>query len=127
MSRMRSSKFWITAVLLGAALPLAAADLPRVRPEIVGLSTERLARIGTVMQKYVDDGRLGGVVTLVARNGKVAGSQRNAKGPTYRVSPARCPATRTVAMASRVSGWAISQRVPAQARTVQGQGVGTRA
>ncbi|MGZ5469794.1 MAG: serine hydrolase domain-containing protein, partial [Candidatus Aminicenantales bacterium] len=36
------------------------------------LSTERLGRIGEVMQKYVDEGRLGGVVTLVARDGKVA-------------------------------------------------------
>ena len=49
-----------------------AADLPKVRPEMVGLSTERLGRIGEVMQQYVDEGRLGGVVTLVARDGKVA-------------------------------------------------------
>ncbi len=49
-----------------------AAKLPTARPELVGLSTERLARIGEVMQRYVDQGRLGGVVTLVARNGKVA-------------------------------------------------------
>jgi CubicO group peptidase (beta-lactamase class C family) len=54
------------------ALPVLAANLPTVRPELVGLSTERLARIGEVMQSYVDQGRLGGAVTLVARNGKVA-------------------------------------------------------
>ncbi len=72
MSRTKSYRFLILAVLLGLALPLLAADLPRVRPEIVGLSTERLARIGEVMQKYVDEGRLGGAVTLVARSGKVA-------------------------------------------------------
>ena len=53
-------------------LPALAAKLPTVRPELVGLSTERLARIGEVMQRYVDEGRLGGAVTLVARNGKVA-------------------------------------------------------
>jgi CubicO group peptidase (beta-lactamase class C family) len=72
MIRTRSSRFWILTVLLGLALPLLPADLPRVRPEIVGLSTERLDRISEVMQKYVDEGRLGGVVTLVARSGKVA-------------------------------------------------------
>jgi CubicO group peptidase (beta-lactamase class C family) len=54
------------------ALPAFAAKLPTARPELVGLSTERLARIGEVMQRYVDQGKLGGVVTLVARNGKVA-------------------------------------------------------
>jgi CubicO group peptidase (beta-lactamase class C family) len=54
------------------ALSLVAADLPRARPEVVGLSTERLGRIGAVMQRYVDEGRLGGAVTLVARSGKVA-------------------------------------------------------
>jgi CubicO group peptidase (beta-lactamase class C family) len=72
MSRTKSFRFLTLAILVGLALPLFAADLPRVRPEIVGLSTERLARIGEVMQRYVDEGRLGGVVTLVARGGKVA-------------------------------------------------------
>jgi CubicO group peptidase (beta-lactamase class C family) len=72
MNRSKSFKFWILAVICGLALPVFAADLPRVRPEVVGLSTERLGRIGEVMQRYVDDGRLGGAVTLVARNGKVA-------------------------------------------------------
>jgi CubicO group peptidase (beta-lactamase class C family) len=62
----------VSALLIAAALPLVAADLPRVRPEVVGLSTPRLDRIGEVMQRYVDERRLGGVVTLVARGGKVA-------------------------------------------------------
>lgn len=68
----KSFRFCILAVIIGIALPSFAAKLPTVRPELVGLSTERLARIGEVMQKYVDEGRLGGAVTLVARNGKVA-------------------------------------------------------
>jgi CubicO group peptidase (beta-lactamase class C family) len=60
------------ALIAALSLPAFAADLPKVRPEIVGLSAERLGRIGQVMQGYVDEGRLGGVVTLVARDGKVA-------------------------------------------------------
>ncbi|HOW84930.1 MAG TPA: serine hydrolase domain-containing protein [Candidatus Aminicenantes bacterium] len=72
MNRKYSLRVAIAAVLIGLALPALAADLPRARPEIVGLSSERLARIGAVMQQYVDEGRLGGVVTLVARGGKVA-------------------------------------------------------
>lgn len=72
MSRNKNHRILTLAALIGLALPALAADLPRVRPEVVGLSAERLDRIGAVMQKSVDDGRLGGVVTLVARGGKVA-------------------------------------------------------
>lgn len=72
MRRNKSFRFFILAIIAAIALPAFAADLPKVRPEVVGLSTERLGRIGEVMQKYVDEGRLGGVVTLVARDGKVA-------------------------------------------------------
>ena len=68
----KSFRFCVLAVIIALALPAFAANLPTVRPELVGLSTERLARIGEVMQKYVEQGRLGGAVTLVARNGKVA-------------------------------------------------------
>jgi CubicO group peptidase (beta-lactamase class C family) len=74
-ARMRLSKSlrsWILAVACAGALQLAAADLPKARPETVGLSTERLARIGEVMRRYVAEGKLGGAVTLVARAGKVA-------------------------------------------------------
>ena len=51
---------------------VAAADLPTVDPAEVGLSAERLARIDTGMQALVDDGKLAGVVTLLARHGKIA-------------------------------------------------------
>jgi len=72
MNRNKSIRFCILALIAALSLPAFAADLPKVRPEIVGLSAERLGRIGQVMQGYVDEGRLGGVVTLVARDGKVA-------------------------------------------------------
>src|SRR5690349_21000385 len=41
-----------------------------VSPESVGFSTARLARINTVMQRYVDERKLAGMVTLVARRGQ---------------------------------------------------------
>ena len=41
------------------------------KPESVGMSSERLARIGTYFQKYIDDGRLTGWQLSVARHGKV--------------------------------------------------------
>ena len=47
------------------------AGLPTARPEQVGISTERLARIRIAMKRYVDKGLVPGVVTLVARRGRV--------------------------------------------------------
>ena len=40
-------------------------------PESVGMASDRLARIGTHFQKYIDDGRLTGWQISVARHGKV--------------------------------------------------------
>ena len=41
-------------------------------PEEVGLSSERLARISTRMQHYIDEEKFAGIVTLVSRYGQVA-------------------------------------------------------
>lgn len=43
-----------------------------VKPEDVGLSSPRLARIGAHLERYIDAGRLAGALTLVARRGRVA-------------------------------------------------------
>jgi CubicO group peptidase (beta-lactamase class C family) len=43
-----------------------------VAPESVGLSSERLERIGRNIQKSVDENRIAGAVSLVARHGKIA-------------------------------------------------------
>jgi CubicO group peptidase (beta-lactamase class C family) len=47
-----------------------------ITPEDAGFSTRRLSRIGTVMQGYVDENRLAGVITLVARRGKLVHHER---------------------------------------------------
>ena len=47
------------------------AGLPTTEPEEVGFSSERLARIGPVMQNYIDARMAPGVLTLIARHGKV--------------------------------------------------------
>src|SRR5829696_6240757 len=49
-----------------------AAGLAVAEPEDVGLSAERLARIGPVMQGFVDAGEIPGCVTVVARHGRIA-------------------------------------------------------
>ncbi len=46
--------------------------LPRVVPEEVGMSATRLNRITPVMQRWVDDGKIPGVLTMIARAGKLA-------------------------------------------------------
>ena len=50
---------------------IAERSLARSRPEEVGLCPERLKRINRVMQAYVDENRLAGLITVVARRGKV--------------------------------------------------------
>ena len=59
------------------ALPLLAAragepsGLPRARPEDVGVSSERLHRVDEVMQRHIEEQKISGAVTLVARKGRV--------------------------------------------------------
>lgn len=57
------------AVFLSGAV--LAADLPVAQPEEVGFSAERLARIDQFFSEKIDQGDLAGIVTLIARHGKV--------------------------------------------------------
>jgi CubicO group peptidase (beta-lactamase class C family) len=61
----------IVCCLAAPVWPLAAAA-PTVRPEDVGLSGERLKRIGELMQRLIAARTFAGAVTLVARNGRIA-------------------------------------------------------
>ncbi len=45
--------------------------LPVAEPETVGISSERLARIRPAMQPFIDEGKVPGVLTVIARHGKV--------------------------------------------------------
>src|SRR5262245_1624897 len=64
--------FFLLAKGDGSAVAQAPkSGLPTARPEDVGMSSERLARIRSAMQRYVDRGLAPGVVTLVARRGRV--------------------------------------------------------
>lgn len=49
----------------------ASIDLSLVKPESVGFSSERLDRLHAFMQAEVDQKQLPGIVTLLARHGKV--------------------------------------------------------
>ena len=54
-----------------AATVAGDADLAEVDPATVGLSAERLARLDAGLQGLVDDGKIAGVVALLARQGKI--------------------------------------------------------
>jgi CubicO group peptidase (beta-lactamase class C family) len=63
----------IYALVCALALSAAVAqELPSASPASVGLSPERLDRIGTVVQQSVDNKQIAGAVTMVVRRGKVA-------------------------------------------------------
>jgi CubicO group peptidase (beta-lactamase class C family) len=64
-----------TALCLTAVVVAAAASAQSLRPgspDSVGLSAERLERLSDALQAYVDDGKVAGSVTLVARRGRIA-------------------------------------------------------
>ena len=58
-------------ILLCLLFAVAANAQELVKPESVGLSSERLNRIATAVQHNIDDKRIAGAVTLVARRGHV--------------------------------------------------------
>jgi CubicO group peptidase (beta-lactamase class C family) len=62
---------WLWLAVVSCAVHAAALERGG-RPEDVGLSTERLERLTAALQQYVDDDKLAGSVTLIARRGKIA-------------------------------------------------------
>src|SRR5208283_4364350 len=48
-----------------------AAELGENKPESLGFSSERLERLHASMQREVDDKQLAGIVTILARHGKM--------------------------------------------------------
>jgi CubicO group peptidase (beta-lactamase class C family) len=65
------------AVQVGAQAPkqahpaVAGGEIPETRPEAVGFSSERLARLDSSMKSLVDAKKLAGMVTVLARHGKI--------------------------------------------------------
>jgi CubicO group peptidase (beta-lactamase class C family) len=70
----RNTIEWLIGVLFVGALAAIAphAASPITKPEEVGLSTERLKRIGELMQRHIEARTFSGAVTLVARSGRIA-------------------------------------------------------
>ncbi|MDA7816717.1 beta-lactamase family protein [Sulfurimonas sp.] len=62
----------IKTLLLLACITLGANDIEIVKPETVGLSTDRLTNIDKLINQHIDENKIPGAVVLVARNGKIA-------------------------------------------------------
>jgi CubicO group peptidase (beta-lactamase class C family) len=60
-----------TLCLLASGAAFADDPLPRAKPEEVGLSSERLARIGATLKADIEAGRIPGAVIAIARHGKL--------------------------------------------------------
>jgi CubicO group peptidase (beta-lactamase class C family) len=68
----RGAHAFIVASMLSMAAPVMADEaLPRAKPEDVGMSSERLARIATTLNGDIEHGRIPGAVIAVARKGKL--------------------------------------------------------
>jgi CubicO group peptidase (beta-lactamase class C family) len=69
--RLRAALFAATTLIAVATLSLTAS-VTTVKPEDVGMSSERLQRIDQFVQRYMDAREITGAVTMVARRGKIA-------------------------------------------------------
>ena len=69
MTRIRAIVLLLPLLLV---TPAFAAELPTAKPGEVGLSSERLERLGQALRADVEKGRISGAVVLIARQGRVA-------------------------------------------------------
>ena len=99
----------LSLLLLTACGTEVGQTLPTARPEAVGISTGRLQRITQMTQGYVDEGKIAGIITLVARHGKivhfeavgnkgVADTRPLAKNDLFRIYSMSKPITAVAAM-----------------------------
>lgn len=71
-----SLRFKLCLLVLGSCVSISgyARDtdpLPRAKPEAVGMSSERLAQIGKILNADIENGRIPGAVVAIARKGKL--------------------------------------------------------
>ena len=107
-TRTASSLRWIPIAIMLAVLPLSAALGTAMRPEEVGMSSERLQRVNQMVQRYIDAKEITGAVTIVARKGKVAHFEAQGLMDVEAKTPMRKDAIfRMASMSKPVTGVAI--------------------
>ena len=87
MASTKSPRFQLSLIVAALAVSgsVFAQALPTAKPESVGMSSERLAKIGALLEQEVNDKKLPGAVVMVARKGKLIystakGSLNNSTG-----------------------------------------------
>ena len=65
------SSLTLFTLWMAARVPASAAELPTSTPEAEGMSAEKLAKVGEIMNGFVKDKKIAGGIVLVARNGKL--------------------------------------------------------
>lgn len=70
MKSFRKQAVAIALVLIFASVA-PAAEVPQAKPEAVGMSSAKLKKINAAVQKLVDDKKIAGAITMVARKGKI--------------------------------------------------------
>ena len=73
MKALQRSTLFISALLLCSVV--FGQGLPTAKPESVGMSSERLGRIKTTLQREIDADRMPGAVVMIARQGKLVYSE----------------------------------------------------
>src|SRR4051812_29660873 len=71
-ARLRLVSAAVVALFVSVLALRPAAEPATAKPEDVGLSSERLARITEMMKRHIAAGEISGGVTLVARHGRIA-------------------------------------------------------
>jgi len=77
MPRINSRLIFTFVILVLSSSTTVAADFSRARPEGLGMSSERLGRLDTVLNSYVEKDQIAGQVLLVLRNGRIVHSLAN--------------------------------------------------
>jgi CubicO group peptidase (beta-lactamase class C family) len=74
----------LVATCVAAPIAENGRDLAKASPEAVGVSAERLKRLEAGLQQFVEQNRLAGVTTLLARRGKTVPSFTTGKKDSRR-------------------------------------------
>ena len=85
----KTNQFLLACVTSTLLAHSAFADIRTTNPKRVGMSEARLERIEPAMQAFVDEQKLAGTLTLVARKGKVV----HLEGVGFRDREAKTPMT----------------------------------
>ena len=71
MTRILQNTLFVLIAVFSGIQSVAATEIPHADPAEVGISAERLGKIQPAMQALVDSGKFAGILTLVARKGKI--------------------------------------------------------